>query len=98
MSTMTEGTRAEVSRRLKKAAGQVAGLERMVGEDRYCVDVLLQITAVRAALDRIGKILLKGHVETCVATAMKSGSKGQQTEKISELMDVVSRFAHIGGR
>lgn len=95
---MTEETRIEVSRRLKKAAGQVAGLERMVGEDRYCVDILLQITAVRAALDRIGKILLRGHVETCVATAMRSGSEGQKAEKISELMDVMSRFAHIGGR
>ncbi len=85
-------------RRLRKIAGQVAALERMLDEDRYCVDVLLQIAAVRGALDKLGKLLLEGHVETCVTDAIRSGRARDRDEKLAELIEVFSRFAHIGGR
>lgn len=88
----------QARRRLRKIAGQVAGLERMVDEDRYCVDVLLQIAAVRGALDQLGKLLLEGHVETCVTDAIRSGRARERDEKLAELIEVFSRFAHIGGR
>jgi DNA-binding FrmR family transcriptional regulator len=95
---MKEDTREPVRRRLRKIAGQVAALERMVDEDRYCVDVLMQIAAVRGALDKVGKLLLEGHVETCVTNAIQSGSARAREEKLAELIEVFARFAHIGGR
>ncbi len=95
---MKADTRTQATRRLRKIAGQVAALERMVEDDRYCVDVLLQIAAARGALDKLGKLLLEGHVETCVADAMRSGRKADREEKVAELLDVFSRFAHIGSR
>jgi len=88
----------QARRRLRKIAGQVAALERMVEEGRYCVDVLMQIAAVRGALDQAGKLLLESHVETCVAEAFRSGRPKDRDEKLGELIEVFSRFAHIGGR
>ena len=85
----------KVEARLKRVAGQVGGIQRMVEDDRYCVDVLLQIAAVKAALDRVGHIVLGAHVDTCVASALASGSRREARRKIDELMDVFSRFAHI---
>lgn len=95
---MKHEARDEARKRLRKVAGQVAGLERMLDEERYCVDILLQIAAVRGALDRVGKLLLESHVETCVAGAFETGSRKDRDEKTRELLDVFSRFAHIGGR
>ena len=95
---MQTDTRDQARRRLRKIAGQVAGLERMLDEDRYCVDVLMQIAAVRGALDKLGKLLLEGHVETCVTDALRSGRPRDREEKLAELIEVFSRFAHIGGR
>ena len=88
----------EVRKRLKRVAGQIAGIERMVDEDRYCVDVLLQVAAVRAALDGVGKVILRSHVETCVSDALVSGRAKERAEKLDEIMEVFSRFANVGGR
>jgi DNA-binding FrmR family transcriptional regulator len=90
--------KAKAQARLKRAAGQVAGIQRMVEEDRYCVDVLLQIAAARAALDQVGKLILAGHVETCVATAFESGSARERRKKMDELLEVFSRFGGVDGR
>lgn len=95
---MKPDTRDKLQGRLRRVAGQVAGIERMVEEDRYCVDVLLQVAAARAALDGIGKLLLNAHVETCVADAMRSRSARDRKEKVDELMEVFSKFSNIGGR
>ena len=95
---MKDHTAEQARRRLRKIAGQVAALERMVDEDRYCVDVLMQIAAVRGALDKLGKLLLEGHVETCVSDAIRSGRAKERDQKLAELIEVFSRFAHIGGR
>jgi DNA-binding FrmR family transcriptional regulator len=95
---MKPDQKPQARRRLRKISGQVAGLERMIDEDRYCVDVLLQIAAVRGALDQLGKLLLEGHVETCVSDAIRSGRARDRDEKLAELIEVFSRFAHIGGR
>lgn len=84
--------------RLRRIAGQVAGIERMLEEDRYCVDVLLQIAAVRAALDRVGKLVLAQHVETCVAAAFEQGSAEERQTKLDELMEVFSRFGAVQGK
>ena len=95
---MKPDTREQARRRLRKIAGQVAGLERMVDEDRYCVDILLQVAALRGALDKVGKLLLEGHVQTCVTDAIRSGRAKDRNEKLEELIEVFARFAHIGGR
>ena len=95
---MTDETRTQVERRLKRIAGQVAGIQRMIDEDRYCVDVLLQVAAVRAALDGVGKLVLGQHVETCVADALASGKRRERDEKIAELLDVFGRFGAVSGR
>lgn len=88
----------QARKRIRRVAGQVAGIERMIEEDRYCVDVLLQVAAVRAALDGVGKLLLSSHVDTCVADAFATGRPRDREEKVAELMTVFSKFAHIGGR
>lgn len=95
---MRAETRRGVNARLRRIAGQVAGIQRMVEEDRYCVDVLLQIAAVRGALDQAGKQILGDHVETCVAHAFESGSARERRRKREELLEVFSRFAHLESR
>ncbi len=78
-------------KRLNRIEGQVRGLSRMVEEDRYCIDIVTQITAVRAALRRLQEEILRDHVGQCVEHAIASGNKGEQRQKIEELMAVVSR-------
>ncbi|MFQ5417984.1 MAG: metal-sensitive transcriptional regulator [Myxococcota bacterium] len=95
---MTPDTREQAEKRIRRIAGQVAGIERMIDADRYCVDVLLQVAAVRAALDGIGKLLLRSHIETCVSDAIASGRPKDREEKIGELMEVFSKFSNIGKR
>lgn len=90
--------RAKLEQRLKRIAGQVAGIQRMIEEDRYCVDVLLQVAAARAALDQAGKLLLANHVETCVADAFASGSARERKQKMDELLEVFARFGKVQER
>lgn len=77
-------------KRLNRIEGQVRGISRMIEEDRYCVDILTQISALRSALDAVAMQLLRDHTLGCVRNAVKSGT-GE--EAIEELMGVVSRFA-----
>mgnify|MGYP002400460030 CR=1 FL=1 len=72
--------------RLRRVAGQVAGIERMVEEDRYCVDVIAQISAARAALAKASAVLLRSHVETCVHAAFAGKDLADRSQKIEELV------------
>lgn len=92
---MDRDTRKKADERLKRIAGQVAGIQRMLDEDRYCIDVLVQITAVQAALLETGRVILAGHVETCLTEALKSRGQRERRKKIDELMDAFSRFCRI---
>lgn len=78
-------------KRLSRIEGQVRGLGRMVDEDRYCVDVVTQISAVRAALRRVEDEILRDHVAHCVEHAMASGDKRVQSQKIAEILDALGR-------
>ncbi len=89
---MNPDTKTKLDGRLKRAEGQLAGIRRMLEDDKECVDVLLQIAAVRGALGKIGQILLGSHVETCVSDAMRRGDKDEQRQQVDELMDVFGRF------
>lgn len=93
---MDERARGDAEARLKRIAGQVAGLQRMLSDDRYCVDVLLQVAAVRAALGEVGKVVLTHHVQTCLSDALKRGGSKDQRAKLDELMDVFSRYSALG--
>jgi len=93
--SMKPETRNQVETRLRRIAGQVAGIQRMVEADRYCVDVLLQVAAVRAALDQVGKLVLGTHVESCVADAFASGRPEERDRKLAELLEVFSRFGAV---
>ena len=79
--------------RLRRIGGQVGGLVRMVEEERYCVDILTQLRAARAALRRVEEAVLREHVEHCVAQAIRSGDAAEQKTKVDELLDVVGRFS-----
>jgi DNA-binding FrmR family transcriptional regulator len=91
MGRMRKDIKASCLKRLHRIEGQVRGLSRMVEEDRYCIDIVTQISAVRAALRRAEEEILRDHVAHCVEDAIASGDKTAQRRKIAELMDVVSR-------
>lgn len=95
---MKPDLKKQVDLRLRRIAGQIAGIQRMVDEDRYCVDVLLQLAAVQAALDRAGKLMLGAHVDTCLASAIRSGKPREGRKKVNELMEIFTRFGHIRAR
>ena len=79
-------------KRLHRIEGQVRGIERMVEDDRYCIDILTQIGAVKTALEQVGAKLLEDHVTHCVADAIASGDERAAGEKTGELLDAVQRF------
>ena len=80
-------------KRLHRIEGQVRGIERMVEEDRYCIDLLTQLAAVRTALDSLAFRILDEHVRHCVAGALASGDADAAAEKSRELLDAVHRFS-----
>ena len=88
---MQKDIKASVQKRLSRIEGQVRGLSKMVEQDRYCIDIVTQISAVRAALRRVEEEVLKDHVAHCVEHAISSGNKTDQRNKIAELMDVFGR-------
>ncbi len=92
MKPMNPGSKATLLRRLKRIEGQVRGLQRMVEAEAYCVDILHQVAAVRAALHGVGRALLGGHVERCVVDAVRSGSRRARDRKVAELLQVLARL------
>ena len=88
---MRKDIKTSVGKRLGRIEGQVRGLSKMVEEDRYCIDIVTQISAVRAALRRVEEEILKDHVAHCVEHAIASGDKADQRSKIAELMAVIGR-------
>ena len=88
---MRKDIKASVQKRLGRIEGQVRGLSKMVEEDRYCIDIVTQISAVRAALRRVEEEVLRDRVAHCVEHAIASGNKTDQREKITELMEVIGR-------
>lgn len=88
---MQDDTKISCQRRLSRIEGQVRGLSRMVDEDRYCIDIVTQIAAVRAALARVEDEILRDYVGHCVKHAMTSSNDTDRQAKIDELLDVFSR-------
>ncbi len=88
---MRDEIKSSCHKRLSRIEGQVRGLSKMVDDDRYCIDIVTQIGAVRAALRRVEEEILRDHVSHCVEHAISSGNKAEQRKKIAELMEVVGR-------
>jgi DNA-binding FrmR family transcriptional regulator len=92
MMTAVQGytrDKEEVRRRLRRIAGQVRGLEKMIDDDRYCIDVLTQVSAVKAALESVALLLVEDHVEHCVTDAIRAGDG---SEKVRELTTAIERL------
>ena len=85
---MDDVTKKQVSRRLASAAGHLKGIERMVDEDTYCIDVIRQIQAVQAALNKVSAIILDNHLHTCVTTAIRGDDADERESVLSEVTSV----------
>jgi len=92
MASMQPNVKTSCVKRLNRIEGQVRGLARMVEDDRYCIDVITQVSAVRAALKRVEEEVLKDHVAHCVEHAISAGDRVEQRQKISELMRVLGKM------
>jgi DNA-binding FrmR family transcriptional regulator len=90
---MSPETKKTVKSRLARIEGQVRGIGQMVDRDRYCIDLVTQIRAAKAALAKVEQIVLANHIGSCVEDAIMSGDPSLQREKVAELMEV---FSHSG--
>lgn len=91
---MDEKTRKAMTRRLASAAGHIKGIERMVEEDAYCIDVIRQIQAVQSALSRVSALMLDTHLRTCVTTAIQ----GDDPEERERMLHEVASVFEVAGR
>ncbi len=88
---MKQDNRPKLLNRLRRIEGQVRGVARMVEEDRYCIDVMTQLRAVRAALAKVESELLKGHLDHCIESAIVSGDQTEQRRKAAELIQLMDQ-------
>lgn len=93
---LNDATKKTVLARIRRIAGQLEGIARMIEEDRYCVDVLLQIASAQAALGQAGKVVLRSHVEISMTAAMATGKRAEREQKLDELMEVFARYGNLG--
>ena len=90
---LQEDTRAKLERRLNRIAGQVGGLQRMVADNRYCVDILTQIASVHEALRGVGRVVVANYLENCFSEAIRSGDEERAERVQEELLDIMYRYA-----
>ena len=81
-----------IIKRLNRIEGQVKGIQKMVEDERYCVDILVQISAIRSAINKVGNIILENHIKGCVSNSIIEGDKQESEELISELMEIINKF------
>lgn len=92
---MDDTTKKNVSRRLASAAGHIKGIERMVEEDTYCIDVIQQVQAVQAALNKVSAIILDSHLHSCVTTAIQGDDPGERERVLEEVTSVFEMSSKI---
>jgi len=88
---MKKETKKRLEARLKRVSGQVTGIQRMMEEERYCIDVLTQLSAAKAALGKVSAMLLESHLQTCVKVAFESDDKAERAVKTAELLRVFDK-------
>jgi len=92
---INEQTKEKTLTRLKKVEGQLRGIQKMITEKRYCIDVVMQIEAAESALHKVSEIILKNHLETCVIKAFRSPDKAEREQKVNELIKVYKKLRTI---
>ena len=95
---MDDETKHRALARLRRIEGQIQGVRRMVEEGKYCVDIMLQISAIQGALEQVSKLLMAQHIETCVMDSVKAGSDRERSRKIAEVIEVCSRYGRLAQR
>ncbi|MFQ5605491.1 MAG: metal-sensitive transcriptional regulator [bacterium] len=87
-----EKTKQASSRRLKLIKGQIEGIERMITHEKYCIDIINQLSAVRNALEKVSLMIMKRHIESCLVESIELGDETKKNQKIEELMQTVYKF------
>jgi DNA-binding FrmR family transcriptional regulator len=87
-----ENTKMASQRRLKLIKGQIEGIERMIASEKYCIDIINQLAAVRNALEKVSLMIMKRHIESCLVESIELGDKTKKDQKIDELMETVYKF------
>lgn len=90
-----EDEKTKLQNRLRRVAGQVAAVERMIDEGAYCIDTLTQIAAATGALGKVGQLILESHIRSCVADAASSPNKADRDEKLEELIRIFRKYASL---
>ncbi|KGE73117.1 metal-sensitive transcriptional regulator [Spirochaeta lutea] len=89
---MTELKQKDLDMRLKRIEGQIGGIRNMIANERYCIDILTQTSAISSALRKVEELILQNHLDTCVMEAIRSGDPQIQSEKTNEILMLVSKF------
>lgn len=92
---MDDTTKKDVTRRLASAAGHLKGIERMVHEDTYCIDVIKQVQAVQAALNKVSNLMLDNHLRTCMTTAIRGDDPEERERMLQEVTSVFDMSAKL---
>ena len=95
---MDAETKHQALARLRRIEGQIQGVRRMVEEEKYCVDIMLQLSAIQGALGQVSKVLMARHIESCVLDSVKAGTQRERARKIEELIEVCSRYGGLNSR
>ncbi|NCN04824.1 MAG: metal-sensitive transcriptional regulator [Spirochaetales bacterium] len=89
---LNDELKTQIANRLTRIQGQLGGIRKMVDEDRYCMDILVQTRAISAALKAVEDLVMENHLNTCVSDAMQNPNPHEKEEKIGELMEIISKF------
>jgi DNA-binding FrmR family transcriptional regulator len=92
---LSEDDKNKLLVRLRRVGGQVEAVGRMIEDDDYCVDILMQLSAATGALGKVGQIVLENHLKTSVQEAMTEGKKADREEKLQELVDLFRKYANV---
>ncbi|MCG8477894.1 MAG: metal-sensitive transcriptional regulator [Spirochaetales bacterium] len=91
-----EKLKLSITRRLRRIEGQVVGVQKMVDEERYCVDILNQTAAIVSAIRGVENLIMENHLDTCVSDAMRSGDADERRRKVSEVMGIIGKYRKHG--
>ena len=89
---LSDDEKKKLNNRLRRVIGQVEAVGRMIEDEEYCVDILMQLSAATGALNKVGQLVLEQHIQTCVSDAIKSGNAKDRDERIEELMTVFRKY------
>ena len=92
---LSEDDKKKLRVRLRRIGGQVDAIGRMIDNDEYCVDILMQLSAATGALGKVGQLILENHLRTCVQEAITEGNKSDREEKLQELVDLFRKYASV---